>query len=187
MATDTKLPVIKDETEVARRAFFGFPDSPSAAEVRRWARQEGFLAAYAETGLIYASAENVGCSARSHEAWLSSDVFGYQKRFQSAQAQYLENIVSELSRRAFEGIDKPIYYKGKRIDTIKDYSDILGMFLVKQRDPSFRDSFTLVLDSRDSKDLIDELRRAGEARPAIVDGESKVIEPKPTSEPPEAT
>ena len=59
------------------------------------------------------------------------------------------------------------------------------MFRVKKLDPSYRDSFSLVVDSRDTKDLLDELRRSGEARPAIVDGESEVIEPKPTSEPPE--
>ena len=36
----------------------------------------------------------------------------------------------EARRRAFEGVDEPMYYKGEQIGTTKKYSDVLIMFLL---------------------------------------------------------
>jgi len=38
---------------------------------------------------------------------------------------------AEAVRRGVEGIEKPIYYKGELVDTIKEYSDQLLIFLLK--------------------------------------------------------
>lgn len=43
----------------------------------------------------------------------------------------VEALEDEMMRRAFDGVDKPIYYKGEKIDTIKQYSDLLAIFLAK--------------------------------------------------------
>jgi hypothetical protein len=48
----------------------------------------------------------------------------------------------EVHRRAAQGIEKPIYYQGVRIDTLKEYSDNLLMFFLKGYRPErFRDNF----------------------------------------------
>lgn len=41
----------------------------------------------------------------------------------------------ELLRRAIEGVDKPIYYKGQQIDTVKEYSDTLLQMMLKAGKP----------------------------------------------------
>ena len=52
------------------------------------------------------------------------------------------------------------------------------MFAAKAEDPGKYRELVTIVDSRDTKDLLDELRRAGEARPAVVDGESHIVEEK---------
>ena len=42
---------------------------------------------------------------------------------------------AEAHRRAFIGIDKPVYYKGEVVGSITKYSDRLLMFLLKAHDP----------------------------------------------------
>lgn len=44
--------------------------------------------------------------------------------------EYLED---EARRRAVEGVQKPVYQRGFKIDTIRDYSDTLLIFLLKGR------------------------------------------------------
>lgn len=52
----------------------------------------------------------------------------------------VEIMEEELDRRAFQGVDKPIYYKGERVDTVKEYSDNLLMFRLKALKPeTYRD------------------------------------------------
>ena len=189
MEHSNQLPVTEPETEVARRASFGFPDSPSAAEVGRWARQEGFLAAYVASGRLYLSAAESGSSVGAHEKWVSMDTWGYQKRYAAAQQEYLETIVSELSRRAFDGTEKKFFNsKGEFTGSTTQYSDILGMFLVKQRDPSYRDNVTLTLDVPDDlrvylqqKQEADAVARAALPEPEIIEHEPK-DEPAPWEE-----
>lgn len=41
----------------------------------------------------------------------------------------------EAFRRAHDGIDKPIYYQGKRVDVIREYSDNLLKFIIEGRMP----------------------------------------------------
>lgn len=41
----------------------------------------------------------------------------------------------EVHRRAFEGFDKPIVHQGVIMDTVKEYSDTLAIFLLKAHNP----------------------------------------------------
>lgn len=50
-------------------------------------------------------------------------------------------LVDEAKRRATDGVDEPVYYKGKVVGTVRRYSDLLLMFLLKSRRPDiFRDN-----------------------------------------------
>ncbi len=168
MATDSDLVVSTNPSD------FGFPESPTVYEVKRWVLQERFLAAYPENdGAIYKSAAAAGCSAMSHENWLREDSFGYQKRFTAAQMRYLELMEIEADRRGVKGVDKPIVHLGVITDTYKVYSDNLLMFRMKKLDHSYRDNYNIVIDERDVKGLLDAMRDAG--TPRTVDGTARVV------------
>jgi len=51
---------------------------------------------------------------------------------QEARSLILED---EAQRRAVEGVDEPVYYKGKKIDTKKDFSDALLSTMLKAHAP----------------------------------------------------
>lgn len=55
----------------------------------------------------------------------------------------LGRIEAEIDRRAIDGVDEPVYYKGRKISSIKKYSDTLLMFRAKKLDPTYRDSVNL--------------------------------------------
>lgn len=50
--------------------------------------------------------------------------------------EYLEE---EAARRAYHGLNKPVFYQGEQCGTVREYSDTLLMFLLKKRDPTYRD------------------------------------------------
>ena len=40
-------------------------------------------------------------------------------------------IEAEARRRAVDGVDEPVYYQGKEVGTVRRYSDVLLIFLLK--------------------------------------------------------
>ena len=98
-----------------------------------------FLEAYAKIGTITYAAKASGVNRQRHYDWLKGDA-EYVGHFASAQEQAIEVMEVEALRRAVTGVDKPIYFQGKKIDTIKEYSDILLIFLLKGARPEkYRD------------------------------------------------
>jgi hypothetical protein len=48
----------------------------------------------------------------------------------------------EAWRRSTEGVDKPIFYRGEQIATVKEFSDPLMMFMLRARNPAkYREQF----------------------------------------------
>lgn len=61
--------------------------------------------------------------------------------FQEALDMGTDAIEAELHRRAVAGIMEPVFYKGRRVNTIRKKSDVLLMFLLKSRRPHiYRDN-----------------------------------------------
>jgi len=46
-----------------------------------------------------------------------------------------EAMEEEARRRAFQGVDKPVFYQGEECGAIREYSDTLMIFLLKARKP----------------------------------------------------
>lgn len=44
----------------------------------------------------------------------------------------------EALRRAVDGVDKPVYQGGKKVGTVREYSDTLLIFMIKLRDKEAR-------------------------------------------------
>ena len=96
-------------------------------------RQE-FLSALAEMGFVYRAAEAAGIS----RAW----VFELRKSdpefaagWKAALDEYAEKLEAEADRRAYEGVDEPVFYKGKECGKVRKYSDTLLIFRLKALRP----------------------------------------------------
>lgn len=54
----------------------------------------------------------------------------------------------EAHRRAFEGVDKPVFYQGDECGTIREYSDTLAIFLLKAHNPEkYRENSKVELEA----------------------------------------
>jgi hypothetical protein len=64
----------------------------------------------------------------------------FSKAWDEALAEGVERQAEEAERRAFKGVNEPVYYKGVKVGTVKKYSDTLAIFLLKAHDPEkYRD------------------------------------------------
>lgn len=86
-----------------------------------------------------------------------------------ARQRYRDEVVErEIQRRAIEGIDKPVYYKGQRIDTIKEYSDTLLIFHAKRHIPEYRDAPIQITQTTTVLQVPERLAQHIEARRAML-------------------
>lgn len=75
-----------------------------------------------------------------------------EKAFQEALDMGTDAIEAELHRRAVAGIMEPIFYKGRRVNTVRKKSDVLLMFLLKSRRPHiYRDNAPLPQDPNEDE------------------------------------
>jgi len=103
-------------------------------------RQDAFLAEYELCATITHAAKATLISRRRHYKWLDNDP-AYAAAFEEAKIAARDALVAEGMRRA-TGFDEPVIYQGKvSLDkdgkplTIRKYSDVLLMFLLKGADP----------------------------------------------------
>lgn len=64
-----------------------------------------------------------------------------QEGMDEAMQAYRESLESEAHRRAVDGVEKPVFYKGSRCDDgdVKEYSDRLLELMLKRHIPEFRE------------------------------------------------
>lgn len=68
----------------------------------------------------------------------------------AAVEQGTDALEDEALRRASQGVDKPIFYKGELVTTVREYSDTLAIFLLKGRRPEkFKDRAQVDLGATD--------------------------------------
>ena len=108
----------------------------------RTKKKRMFLQAFiANGGNISDAAECAGMSTSTHYQWLDKDSV-YRQAFEQAVDESTDTLIGEAVRRATVGDEQPVYHKGELIGYRNTKSDNLLMFLLKQRDPSFRDNYT---------------------------------------------
>lgn len=77
-----------------------------------------------------------------------------QAAFEEALDIGTDAIEAELHRRAISGTLEPVFYKGRRVNTIRKKSDVLLMFLLKSRRPHiYRDNAPLTPPDQDDDNL----------------------------------
>jgi hypothetical protein len=138
------------------------PPRPTTGSVK----QRQFLAAYRECGIISLAAKAAGCERRSHSMWMARDP-DYPALFAEAKEEACESLEKEARRRAVEGVDRPVYQGGRKIGTLKEYSDVLLIFLMKGAMPDkYKDRYSQ--DVTVTVDVSDRLA-AGRERAASID------------------
>lgn len=135
------------------------------------ARQRAYLIDYANSGGVEHASRVAGVSREAIWKWRKSDI-QFEAREISAKNMFAERLEREALRRAVDGIEKGVWYKGKRIGDEKEYSDSLLAALLKANIPDkFGDTIKvgggsepikvmtlgLNLDSEETHDIIDKL------------------------------
>lgn len=108
--------------------------------------KRAFLAAYAHTGRITRAALSAQVNWRNHYNWLKSDE-QYVLSFAEAQRMAGDFFEDEAIRRALEGIQKPVFYRGEHVENETVYSDTLMIVLLKGAKPDkYRDNVKVETD-----------------------------------------
>ena len=106
----------------------------------RAAKKKAFLrAVMISGGNLSSAARAAGISTSTHYDWCDKDPT-YAAAFSVALDKSTQALLDEAVRRATEGDKDPIVHKGEIIGYRDKRSDNLLMFLLKQRDPTFRDN-----------------------------------------------
>lgn len=113
-----------------------------------WDRFLAICETLAKTGAKYQS-----CTTNGFSYWTVTDLIRerekagdprWKQAWDLAQEHYRDSLEAEARRRAFEGVDKPVFYKGKKVATVKEYSDrLLELLLRGERPEKFRDNVKL--------------------------------------------
>ena len=94
-----------------------------------------FLDHFAKEANMTRAAAAAGVSRNTVYAWQEHDTDGFSERYHVAEAQANDAIDAEINRRAITGTLKPVYQGGKKVGCIREYSDVLLIFLAKARMP----------------------------------------------------
>lgn len=129
---------------------------------KKWTlqRQGVFLDSLRESANISAAARAAGMSRRSAYNHRLQDA-QFREEWDQALEEALDDLEAELRRRAMVGVEKPVYYGGKTCGVIRNYSDTLGMFLLKCRRPNVFSSDAAPEDAETERELADAHSRLG--------------------------
>lgn len=106
----------------------------AAKERLRLAKQEAFLLALQETGVVKAACEKVDLSYHTYITWWKRDET-FKEQVAEAVEISTQHMEAEAHRRAVRGVKKPVFYRGEEVGQIDEYSDGLLMFLLRSRRP----------------------------------------------------
>lgn len=94
-----------------------------------WKRTR-FLEGFRKYHVIGRAARYAGITRRQVYRWIeSSEKFAAE--FEDVKKEVIEQLEIEADRRAVAGVNKPVFYKGRKVSSIREYSDTLLMFRLK--------------------------------------------------------
>lgn len=97
-----------------------------------------FLEEFRQRGNVRASCRAAGIDRTTAYLWRSENET-FKELWVQAREDATDLLEEEARRRGHDGVDKPIYYKGKKVDVIKEYSDRMLEILLKANRRKFRD------------------------------------------------
>ena len=99
-----------------------------------------FLDILSKTGQVTEAARSVGYTSTQHLHLMRREDEEFAADWADAIEAAGDFLKAEAWRRAHDGVLEPTYYKGEIVGYTTKYSDALMMFLIRQNDPSFRDT-----------------------------------------------
>jgi len=97
------------------------------------ARQKAiFIDILQHTGNISAATRTANISRRGVYGLRKTDTV-FAQDWDMALDDALDDLEAALRKRAIDGVDKPVYYGGKMCGSQRNYSDNVGMFILKSR------------------------------------------------------
>lgn len=104
-------------------------------------RAEKFLEALRQSPNISAAARAARVCRSTVYDWRESNA-EFAAAWNDALAEAIDNLEGECYRRSFQGVTKPVFYKGEECGGIQEYSDTLAIFLLKGHRPErYREKF----------------------------------------------
>lgn len=103
-------------------------------------KRSAFLCELRETCNVTLAARAAGVSRqRAYQVREAEPDFA--KLWDDALQEGIDLLEHEAQRRAFAGVDKPVFYQGYECGRVREYSDTLTIFLLKAHRPDrFRDN-----------------------------------------------
>lgn len=102
-------------------------------------RKARFLAELRETGSAALAAAAAGLTRAQVQAQRDADP-AFAQAWADAMAEAVDRAEAEVYRRAFRGVDRPVYYAGQQVGIVRDYSDSLAaLYLKAHRPEAYRD------------------------------------------------
>jgi len=112
------------------------------------AKRAAFLAVLAECCNVGRACAAVGITRVCAYEWREKDP-AFANAWEQALKMGVSALEDEAHRRAFDGVDEPVFHQGAQCATIKKYSDTLAIFLLKAHNPEkYRDNAKLELSGR---------------------------------------
>lgn len=115
-------------------------------------KRTAFLGALANTGNVTRAAQAAGME-RTYMYVLRREDPEFAKDWDDAIPIGAAALEDEAVRRASEGWDEPVFYQGTQIGLVRKFSDTLLIFLLKARDPKFRDRNQVELTGKNGESL----------------------------------
>lgn len=98
------------------------------------ARRACFLDALRQTANVSSAARIAGLASSTVYRHRANNA-NFAAAWDAAIAEAMDELEDVLIQRAKHGVEKPIYFRGEQVGTVRSYSDALGMFLLKARRP----------------------------------------------------
>jgi hypothetical protein len=100
-----------------------------------------FLVMLRETsGHVKKAAEAAGVGRRTVYDWREAHA-EFAAQWDEITDAVNDDIEHEIRRRGIDGVERPYFYKGEQVATVREFSDNLLMFYAKKRMPEYRENF----------------------------------------------
>ena len=136
-------------------------------------KEAQFLESLQSTGgNVSAACEAIALSRRRVYEWREADPV-FAAKWDEAVEFGTDALEEEARRRAYTGVDEPVFYQGEECGAVRKYSDTLLIFLLKGRRPDkYRERVTIDVNKLDS-DIDRELAKLASGSEAGTTGETE--------------
>ena len=108
--------------------------SLGTATVRTPEASDAFLKALAKSCNVTAACRAAGIGRRTAYDWRNDDE-AFAAAWDEAVEEAADALEAEAWRRGHDGVDKPVFYQGEAVGTVREHSDKLLEILLKAHRP----------------------------------------------------